>query len=151
MVCAALMVRCDRAHMSAAVVKLTLLTAAIFKGDGYVKISIDEREVLHFKNFGRQVSEIIKVGYNPSVYMTRRQKQYLKEHNKRRKYWHQSNNVTYVPLNWSPSLAEESRVYAVKLLDACNTRGILHEPGGERYIIPDIVCHQLKCLLSFSI
>lgn len=63
--------------------------------------------------------------------MTKRHRQYLKEHNKRRKYWHELNNVTYAPLTWSPALAEESRAYAEKLLDACNTRGILHEPGGE--------------------
>jgi len=98
-------------------------------GSGFVKISIDDRMVLHFQSFGRSVSEILKIGFNPRPYMTRRHKQYLKEHNKRRKSWHKTNNVTYVPLTWSPELAEESRVYAVKLLEACNTRGILHEPG----------------------
>lgn len=55
----------------------------------------------------------------------------MNEHNKRRKVWHEANNVTYVPLVWSPALAKMSRVYAVKLLDACNTRGIKHEPGVE--------------------
>ena len=45
--------------------------------------------------------------------------------------WHESNNVTYVPLVWSPELAKMSKAYAVKLLDACNTRGIKHEDGVE--------------------
>ena len=98
-------------------------------GSGFVKVLIDGREVLHFKSFGREVSEVLNVGFDPSPYMNKRNKQYLKEHNKRRKRWHTSNNVTFVPLAWSPALAEESRIYAVKLLEACNTRGILHEPG----------------------
>ncbi|KAL7510776.1 hypothetical protein ACHAXN_007717 [Cyclotella atomus] len=98
-------------------------------GTGFVKISINEKEVLYFKSFGKQVSETLNIGFYPSINMTKRHRQYLKEHNKRRQEWHELNNVSYVPLAWSPALAEESRVYAVKLLDACNTKGILHEPG----------------------
>ena len=40
-------------------------------GNGFVKISIDGREVLHFKSFSRQVSEILNVGFDPSSYMNR--------------------------------------------------------------------------------
>jgi len=100
-------------------------------GNGFVKISIDGREVLHFKSFSQQVSELLNIGFDPSSYMNRRERQYLNEHNKRRKVWHESNNVTYVPLVWSPELAKMSKAYAVKLLDACNTRGIKHEDGVE--------------------
>lgn len=98
-------------------------------GNGSVKLSINDREVLFFKSFGRQVSEILNVGFDPSPVMTKRHVQYLEEHNIRRKMYHESNNVSYVPLAWSPQLAEESRIYATKLLDDCNTKGIEHEPG----------------------
>lgn len=117
------------------------------EGTGFVKISINEKEVLYFKSFGKQVSETLNIGFYPSIYMTKRHRQYLKEHNKRRQEWHELNNVSYVPLAWSPALAEESRVYAVKLLDACNTKGILHEPGGKHlfhYLINTVQRNVIK-------
>ena len=57
-----------------------------------------------------------------------RDEQWLIAHNTRREYWHNFYNKSYVPLKWSAELAESSRVYAEKLLDACDSGGIVHDP-----------------------
>ena len=38
-------------------------------------------------------------------------------------------NVSYVPLQWSPKLAEMSLKWANELLNDCDSTGIEHEPG----------------------
>ena len=69
------------------------------------------------------------VGYDPSPQMTERDYLYLEAHNARRMMWFMANELEHVPLTWSPMLAEESRVWAEKLLVNCSGAGIEHERG----------------------
>ena len=49
-----------------------------------------------------------------------RNNEWLIAHNVRRKDWHTQCGKSYVPLSWSNALADESKVFAVKLLeDSC--------------------------------
>ncbi len=94
-----------------------------------MKLFMDDKEVMHVKSFGKYFTETLKVGYDPSLNMTERDFLYLDAHNIRRKEWHESNNVSYVPLTWSHQLADESRIWAEKLLVNCSISGIEHEHG----------------------
>eukprot|EP00804_Cyclotella_cryptica_P013731 CCRYP_018844-RE/>CCRYP_018844-RE protein AED:0.15 eAED:0.15 QI:230/1/1/1/1/0.88/9/256/604 len=96
-------------------------------GDGYVRVLLDDREILNALSFRKMLSEVIKVGYDPTLEMTERDMLYLEAHNTRRKEWHESNNVSYVPLVWSHQLAFEARIWAEKLLVNCSIAGIEHE------------------------
>jgi len=98
-------------------------------GDGSLKISINNREILNVKQYGKSLSELINVGYDPTLTMTARDHMYLNAHNKRRTQWYAENNVPDVPLVWSHALAEESRLWAEELLVNCSVAGIEHEPG----------------------
>jgi hypothetical protein len=81
-------------------------------GDGHVRVFLDDREILNAQSFRKMMSEVIKVGYDPTSAMTERDILYLEAHNTRRKEWHESNNVSYVPLVWSHQLAFEARIWA---------------------------------------
>lgn len=59
--------------------------------------------------------------------MSKRDKAWLKSHQKRRRYWHGYYNTTYVPLLWSESLKAEAKVWSETLLDACG-KGMYHDP-----------------------
>lgn len=83
---------------------------------------------MHVKNYGRGMSEVLYVGYDPSSQMTDRDRMYLEAHNRRRAEWYAAESVPDVPLVWSPALAEQSRVWAEKLLVNCSVEGIEHEP-----------------------
>ena len=96
---------------------------------GYYKIFLDGRELVHVNHYGKGNAHRLRAGYDPTPTMTERDDQYLMAHNVRRREWHEAHNATYVPLAWSPGLAEESRRWAVTLLDACDSDGIEHEPG----------------------
>jgi hypothetical protein len=72
---------------------------------------------------------LINVGYDPTPDMTDRDHAYLLAHNKRRKKWHRMYNVSYVPMQWSPKLAEMALKWANELLNDCDSSGIEHEPG----------------------
>ena len=98
-------------------------------GDGHVRVRLDGREVLFTKSFKKILTQILKVGHDPTLGMTERDVLYLEAHNYRRKEWHESNGVSYVPLIWSHQLAFESRVWAEKLLVNCSIAGIEHEDG----------------------
>ena len=93
-----------------------------------MRVLLDDREVLYSKFFKRIFTQVLKVGYDPIPGMTVRDGLYLEAHNTRRKEWHESNNVSYVPLVWSHQLAFESRIWAEKLLVNCSQAGIEHEP-----------------------
>ena len=69
----------------------------------------------------------LNVGYEPDGYMTERESLYLEAHNVRRKEWHERDNLSYVPLTYSPGLARQSKVGAEELLHACGIVGIQHE------------------------
>ena len=59
--------------------------------------------------------------------MSARDHEWLTAHNIRRKRYHEEFNKTYIPLKWSPALAEEAKVYAIELLSDCDYDGIVHE------------------------
>jgi len=100
-------------------------------GEGHVKVKLNDRDVIHVRSYSKFVSDIINVGYDPSPEMSDRDIQYLEAHNRRRYMWYTGNGVSDVPLRWSPQLAEESRVWAQKLLVNCSSSGIEHEHGVE--------------------
>ena len=54
---------------------------------------------------------------------------WLQAHNVRRKKYHEQWGKTYVPLKWSPMLANEARQWANHLLNDCDIPGVTHEPG----------------------
>lgn len=60
--------------------------------------------------------------------MTERDVKWLTSHNKRRRYWHEHYNTTFIPLQWSESLKAEAQVWANALLDSCYT-GAYHDPS----------------------
>ncbi len=96
---------------------------------GYYKLYLNGREIVHVTHYGYNNTNAINVGYDPTPSMTTRHMGYLEAHNTRRREWHERYNTSYVPLKWSPRLAEESMRWAVKLLDDCEVPGVEHEPG----------------------
>ncbi|KAL3756759.1 hypothetical protein ACHAWU_003509 [Discostella pseudostelligera] len=59
--------------------------------------------------------------------MSARDHEWLTAHNVRRKRYHEEFGRTYVPLKWSPKLADAAKEYAIELLSDCDYEGILHE------------------------
>ena len=98
-------------------------------GDGYVKVYINNREILYVQSYGKGMSELLNVGYDPTSVMSERDHLYLEAHNRRRTQWYAEHNVEDVSLVWSPVLAEESRIWAKKLLVNCSIADIEHEAG----------------------
>lgn len=99
------------------------------QGDGHVKLYLNDREVMHVKSYGKVINQVLNLGYDPTPKMTTRDIQYLDAHNRRRFAWYVGNGVSDVPLVWSPKLAEESRVWAAKLLENCTIATTPHEHG----------------------
>ena len=97
-------------------------------GDGYIKVHLDNREVMHVKSYGKVLSETLNIGFDPNPYMSERDYLYLEAHNSRRAMWFKGNDVSHTPMLYSPAIAEESRVWAEKLLVNCSGAGIEHEP-----------------------
>ncbi|KAL9190535.1 hypothetical protein ACHAXT_000241 [Thalassiosira profunda] len=97
-------------------------------GDGFVKVHLDNREVMYVKSYGKTLTEILNVGYDPNPEMSVREKLYLEAHNKRRMEWYEEHGVSYVPLVYSPTLATQSKAWAEELLVNCSSAGIEHEP-----------------------
>jgi len=103
-------------------------------GEGFFRILLDDQLVLNGGSYNENVTATINVGYRPDGSMSDRDFQYLEAHNSRRKAWHERYNVTYVPIKYSPALAEDARLWAEELLHACGIVGIEHEdrnPYGE--------------------
>ena len=96
---------------------------------GFYKLYLNGREIVHVNHYATNNTHHINVGYDPTEDMTMRDQLYLEAHNKRRQKWHEMYDKEYIPLIWSPKLAEESKRWAVKLLDECNSDDIEHEPG----------------------
>ena len=96
---------------------------------GYYKLYLNGREIIHVTHYGYNNTNSINMGFDPTPSMTTRHVEYLLAHNTRRREWHERYNTSYVPLIWSPRLAEESLRWAVKLLDDCEVPGVEHEPG----------------------
>jgi hypothetical protein len=94
---------------------------------GFYSISIDGREVIKGGYYRSEISYDFLVGYFPE--MTERETQWLEAHNVRRKMWHESNGVSYVPLRWSSQLARQAETWANKLTADCKIVGIEHEHG----------------------
>jgi hypothetical protein len=98
-------------------------------GNGHVKIFLNHREVFYMKSYGKVVTELLNVGFDPTPTMSERDHQYLDAHNRRRFAWYLASNVPDMPLVWSPRLAEEARVWAEELLVNCSGADIEHEHG----------------------
>ena len=96
---------------------------------GYYKLYLSGREIIHVTHYSRNNTHSIHVGYDPTTNMTQRHYEYLHAHNIRRQKWHGMYNKEYVPLVWSPRLAEDSLRWATQLLDECDSDDIQHEPG----------------------
>ncbi|KAL7439291.1 hypothetical protein ACHAXH_004638, partial [Discostella pseudostelligera] len=96
---------------------------------GYYKLYLDGREIVHVTHYGYNNTNAINVGFDPTPSMTTRHMEYLVAHNIRRREWHEKYNTSYVPLLWSPRLADDSLRWALKLLDDCEVPGVEHEPG----------------------
>jgi len=58
--------------------------------------------------------------------LTSRDQDWLDSHNSRRQEWHEWYGKTYIPLNWSNALKEESQIWAQKLADDC---ALKHDPN----------------------
>ena len=54
---------------------------------------------------------------------------WLQAHNVRRKKYHEQWGKSYVPLKWSPMLANAASQWANQLLNDCDIPGVKHEPG----------------------
>jgi len=67
------------------------------QGNGYVKVYLDDREILHIIQQFKNLSLKINVGYDPTMKMTERDFLYLEAHNRRREIWHTRYNTTYAP------------------------------------------------------
>lgn len=98
-------------------------------GEGHVKVKLNDRDVINVRTYSKVNSDIINVGFDPTPEMSDRDKLYLEAHNRRRYMWYTGNDVSDVPLRWSPQLADESRIWAQKLLVNCSSSGIEHEHG----------------------
>lgn len=90
--------------------------------------------MLYVESYGKGLNEVLNVGFDPVPLMTERDHLYLDAHNVRRMLWHTSNDLDHVPLVWSPTLAEESRIWAEKLLVNCSSSGIQHEKNVGEYL-----------------
>lgn len=104
------------------------------QGNGYIKVHLEEREILHITQQFKNLSLKINVGYDPTLKMKERDYLYLEAHNRRREIWHEGYNTTYEPLIWSNELAESSRLWAEESLVNCSIAGIEHDsknPYGE--------------------
>lgn len=108
----------------------------------------DGETILHGGYFmGKSITHLINTTI-PA--MDERDVKWLTSHNKRRRYWHETYNTTYTPLQWSESLKEEAQVWANKLLDACGT-GAYHDPdriNGETNFAAMIELVLLLCLAT---
>mmetsp|Transcript_24358 Transcript_24358/g.39939 ORF Transcript_24358/g.39939 Transcript_24358/m.39939 type:complete len:258 (+) Transcript_24358:545-1318(+) len=58
--------------------------------------------------------------------MTARDNDWLDSHNSRRKRWHERYGKSYVPLEWSKALMNESKIWAEKLANDCDLE---HDPN----------------------
>lgn len=96
---------------------------------GYYKLYLNGKVIVHGFYYGTKNTHLINVGYDPASSLSGRDVQFLRAHNTRRRTWHEMYNVSYVPLRWSPMLAEESRIWAEALLDECDVNDIKHEPN----------------------
>ena len=96
---------------------------------GYYKLYLNGKVIVHASYYGTKNTHLINVGYDPASSLSSRDVQFLRAHNTRRRTWHEMYNVSYVPLRWSPMLAEESRIWAEALLDECDVNDIKHEPN----------------------
>ncbi|KAL3762874.1 hypothetical protein ACHAWU_001021 [Discostella pseudostelligera] len=98
--------------------RLTIDDALLgIQSPGYLAVKVQGEEVM-FAN--KALSYIIRVGYQPT--MTAREKQWLTEHNNRRKAFHESEGVTYKRLVWSPDLAAAASTWVDELVKTCQPK-----------------------------
>ncbi len=95
--------------------RLTIIDPLLgIQDPGYLAVKVQGEEVMYAN---KALSYIIRVGYQPT--MTAREKQWLIQHNNRRKAFHESQGVSYKRLVWSPDLAAASAKWVDELLKTC--------------------------------
>ncbi|KAL7536217.1 hypothetical protein ACHAWF_005399, partial [Thalassiosira exigua] len=98
-------------------------------GGGWYKVLVGEggeREaIVHGGSFGAERVTHLLNTTKPAL--TERDEMYLHSHNKRRRYWHERYNATYIPLLWSESLKADAQAWADELLEHCGD-GMRHDP-----------------------
>lgn len=95
--------------------RLTIIDPLLgIQDPGYLAVKVQGEEVM-FAN--KALSYIIRVGYQPT--MTQREKEWLLQHNNRRKAFHESEGVSYKRLVWSPDLAAASAKWVDELVKTC--------------------------------
>lgn len=97
--------------------------------DGWYKLSLDDRVIIRGDRYTKEISYDILIGYEPK--MSNRDQEWLEAHNTRREDWHGRYGQSYVPLQWSTSLAADAQSWANQLLNDCDIVGIRHESGVE--------------------
>lgn len=95
--------------------RLTIIDPLLgIQNPGYLAVKVQGEEVM-FAN--KALSYVIRVGYQPT--MTAREKEWLLQHNNRRKAFHESEGVSYKRLVWSPDLAAASAKWVDELVKTC--------------------------------
>eukprot|EP00584_Thalassiosira_punctigera_P010095 CAMPEP_0172544392 /NCGR_PEP_ID=MMETSP1067-20121228/14564_1 /TAXON_ID=265564 ORGANISM="Thalassiosira punctigera, Strain Tpunct2005C2" /NCGR_SAMPLE_ID=MMETSP1067 /ASSEMBLY_ACC=CAM_ASM_000444 /LENGTH=446 /DNA_ID=CAMNT_0013330951 /DNA_START=503 /DNA_END=1841 /DNA_ORIENTATION=+ len=100
-------------------------------GDGYFIIYLDGKEIARGAHFSFKKGFTVQVSPAYESNMPARDREWLDSHNTRREKYHAEFGVSYVPLQWSPELASQSKRWATKQLDGCNVDGVQHETGIE--------------------
>lgn len=99
----------------------------LHQGNGHYVIYLDGREIIKGSRLQFQKKHTIQVDPRYEDEMSERDSDWLRSHNERRKKYHEEFGASYVPLQWSPKLAEQAKTWAVKLLDHCHVGGLQHE------------------------
>eukprot|EP00584_Thalassiosira_punctigera_P022895 CAMPEP_0172552242 /NCGR_PEP_ID=MMETSP1067-20121228/43704_1 /TAXON_ID=265564 ORGANISM="Thalassiosira punctigera, Strain Tpunct2005C2" /NCGR_SAMPLE_ID=MMETSP1067 /ASSEMBLY_ACC=CAM_ASM_000444 /LENGTH=602 /DNA_ID=CAMNT_0013340175 /DNA_START=259 /DNA_END=2067 /DNA_ORIENTATION=- len=103
-------------------------------GKGFFKLVVDGQELLDGGSFTKSIDHDFQLGHDWIAPMSERDCEWWWAHDYRRRDWHtrcyegQYCGKSYRHLKYSKALAEDARVYAEKLLDTCDTVGILHDP-----------------------
>ena len=96
-----------------------------FTGTGVHTFRVETRPTT--QSLSNSVSWFIPNDSGFEADMSSRDNEWLTAHNIRRKRYHEEFGKTFVPLKWSPKLADEAKIWAIELLDGCVNEGILHE------------------------
>jgi len=105
-------------------------------GDGFFKLTVNGQQLLDGGQFTTSISHDFQLGFDWISSMSERDCEWWWAHDYRRRDWHtrcyqnqggQYCNKTYRHLKWSPALRADAKVYANKLLESCDSKGILHD------------------------
>lgn len=98
------------------------------EGDGYFAVLDDGKEILRGGRFKDKSTHVIRVGYDPLPDMDENDKAWLKAHNDRRRVFHEDNEETFVPLQFSADLKNDAQRHLSHLMEECD--GSIHAEQG---------------------